>query len=683
MPLSQLLRGAHVSESVATKVEEVNELGSVKDEKEQELVDSDEVFGSWDSLGVGNRGSIAERRAARCGFNAHRLNTARFICTSPLSSPAAACSPYLTIPSGLSPTALLNSPVLISNSQAQHSPTTETFPSPSFKNQGSSTSSHAHLLSVTDVNQQPLAQIQSQCVSLQTSSPCVADDQAQLDEPPNGEETGSHQLSEEEPKGTFPPMATGRPSEDGYNWRKYGQKQVKGSEYPRSYYKCTHPTCQVKKKVERSHDGQITEIIYKGAHNHPKPQPTRRSAIGSVFSLNEMSEMSECTGSNVKVEGGSVWKNIQQGSNDKGSTDWRADGLDRTSSTSVITDLSDPLSVAQGKHLSVLESVGTPELSSTLASQDDDEDGATQGSIILGDDADDDEPDSKRRKKESCLIETNLASRAVREPRVVLQTESEVDILDDGYRWRKSYYKCTNAGCLVRKHVERASHDLKSVITTYEGKHNHEVPVARNSSHINSGNGNAPSAPNAQPPVNLSVATNFSKPEPQVHDLAPRFERKPEVEEYLRLSCIGRFVGDINLGASSCYDMKLPALQPASFGSFGHNGVNQSVAAAQVDMEFPYTFPMGLHRPMNLPLAGIDYSDGRSMGALEKAFLRQQAKESDMRFVRPKQEQKDDAVYEPQLPISNLANSSLPQISHHTLSSLPPVYRQIMGGFPL
>ena len=89
MPLSQLLRGAHVSsESVATKVEEVNELGSVMDEKEQELDDSDEVFGGWDSLGVGNRGSIAERRAARCGLNAHRLNTASFICTSPLSSPA-------------------------------------------------------------------------------------------------------------------------------------------------------------------------------------------------------------------------------------------------------------------------------------------------------------------------------------------------------------------------------------------------------------------------------------------------------------------------------------------------------------------------------------------------------------------------------------------------------------------
>ena len=31
--------------------------------------------------------------------------------------------------------------------------------------------------------------------------------------------------------------------------------------------------------------------------------------------------------------------------------------------------------------------------------------------------------------------------------------------------------------------MERASHDPKAVITTYEGKHNHDVPAARNSSH--------------------------------------------------------------------------------------------------------------------------------------------------------------------------------------------------------
>ena len=38
-----------------------------------------------------------------------------------------------------------------------------------------------------------------------------------------------------------PAMATTTRAEDGYSWRKYGQKQVKHSEYPRSYFKCTHP----------------------------------------------------------------------------------------------------------------------------------------------------------------------------------------------------------------------------------------------------------------------------------------------------------------------------------------------------------------------------------------------------------------------------------------------------------
>lgn len=65
-------------------------------------------------------------------------------------------------------------------------------------------------------------------------------------------------------------------NDDGYNWRKYGEKQVKGSRYPRSYYKCSHPGCFVKKIIERDpRTGTISQSISKGVHSHPQPNPVR------------------------------------------------------------------------------------------------------------------------------------------------------------------------------------------------------------------------------------------------------------------------------------------------------------------------------------------------------------------------------------------------------------------------
>lgn len=95
------------------------------------------------------------------------------------------------------------------------------------------------------------------------------------------------QAPQSDPKGSGIPVVSDRLSDDGYNWRKYGQKHVKGSEFPRSYYKCTHPNCEVKKLFERSHDGQITDIIYKGTHDHPKPQPSRRYSASASMNVQE------------------------------------------------------------------------------------------------------------------------------------------------------------------------------------------------------------------------------------------------------------------------------------------------------------------------------------------------------------------------------------------------------------
>ncbi|KAI8551389.1 hypothetical protein RHMOL_Rhmol06G0182200 [Rhododendron molle] len=86
-----------------------------------------------------------------------------------------------------------------------------------------------------------------------------------------------------------PRVSADRSFDDGYNWRKYGQKLVKGCEFPRSYYKCTLPNCEVKKIFKRSFDGQIKEIV-KGTHYHPKPQPARRSSAGAIMSNQEKTD---------------------------------------------------------------------------------------------------------------------------------------------------------------------------------------------------------------------------------------------------------------------------------------------------------------------------------------------------------------------------------------------------------
>ncbi|CAL9151112.1 unnamed protein product [Musa hybrid cultivar] len=79
-----------------------------------------------------------------------------------------------------------------------------------------------------------------------------------------------------------------------------------------------------------------------------------------------------------------------------------------------------------------------------------------------------------------------LIGKTDQEPRVVVQTLSQVDILDDGYRRRKYGQKIVKGDpnpsfLLISFFFLRASHDPKAVITN--GKHNHDVPAAKTISH--------------------------------------------------------------------------------------------------------------------------------------------------------------------------------------------------------
>ncbi|TVU46511.1 hypothetical protein EJB05_06052, partial [Eragrostis curvula] len=160
--------------------------------------------------------------------------------------------------------------------------------------------------------------------------------------------------------------------------------------------------------IQPSHtDGQITQIIYRGQHNHHRP-PKRRSKDGGEL-LNEGDDLRENEDAPTRSE---------PGSNDhSGKVEASNDGP------------AGPSMSRRGE--------GGDHLSGSSDGEDEDDDESRAGNGDAG-------PANANKR---------------------------------------SYYKCTYQGCEVKKHIERSSQDPKAVITTYEGKHSHDVPAARNSSH--------------------------------------------------------------------------------------------------------------------------------------------------------------------------------------------------------
>nr|WJJ45902.1 WRKY53 [Persea americana] len=212
---------------------------------------------------------------------------------------------------------------------------------------------------------------------------------------------------------------------DCYNWRKYGEKQVKGIECSRSYYRCSHADCDVKKNVVRCYSGHVIEIMYKGRHNHDPPQKNKYTKESRV-------PCSELFGES-------------ESANLPGETTNRSNSPAprREQSAALATSeqqLHYPINWDGGAGIRVeMMTYLTPLLKTTG------------------------------------------------ESKVVLQTASDLGTFSDGYKWRKygqkmvkgnpnprSYYKCTYDECPVRRHVERASDDSKTLVITYDGKHNHE-----------------------------------------------------------------------------------------------------------------------------------------------------------------------------------------------------------------
>ena len=86
---------------------------------------------------------------------------------------------------------------------------------------------------------------------------------------------------------------------DGYSWKKYamvcvcgwpicipcpcryGEKVLKETGVPRSYYKCSVPGCNAKKYVEYTEEGDVAECIIKGEHNHSRSRAGARASADS------------------------------------------------------------------------------------------------------------------------------------------------------------------------------------------------------------------------------------------------------------------------------------------------------------------------------------------------------------------------------------------------------------------
>uniref|UniRef100_A0A0D3EVL4 WRKY domain-containing protein n=1 Tax=Oryza barthii TaxID=65489 RepID=A0A0D3EVL4_9ORYZ len=83
-------------------------------------------------------------------------------------------------------------------------------------------------------------------------------------------------------------LLTASPYDDGYQWRKYGQKKINNTNFPRSYYRCSYHRerrCPAQKHVQQRDGDDVPAlhvVVYTHEHTGRPPSfPTRRRTTPS------------------------------------------------------------------------------------------------------------------------------------------------------------------------------------------------------------------------------------------------------------------------------------------------------------------------------------------------------------------------------------------------------------------
>ncbi|XP_048133122.1 probable WRKY transcription factor 32 isoform X2 [Rhodamnia argentea] len=236
---------------------------------------------------------------------------------------------------------------------------------------------------------------------------------------------------------------------DGYSWRKYGQKQVKSPRGSRSYFRCTNSECSAKKIECSDLSSHTIETVYRSSHNHDPPQKVRDGRRRNLVKSAGIVAESEVVEHPVRM----------------------------------LTE-SDPYVASRERKNELPSSV--PEREIEKANGFDAKDG------IVAKQENDNNPGPKPRGKKNGLFRSSSPLKPGKKPKYVVHAAGDVGISADGYRWRKygqkmvkgnpyprNYYRCTSAGCPVRKQVETAIDNASAVTITYKGIHDHDKPVPK------------------------------------------------------------------------------------------------------------------------------------------------------------------------------------------------------------